>query len=30
MENVYELDRGYELIDEKLKGLGVDIERINE
>jgi UDP-N-acetylglucosamine 1-carboxyvinyltransferase len=28
VNRVYHLDRGYERIDEKLRGLGADIERI--
>jgi len=27
---VYHLDRGYYRIDEKLRGLGADIERVDE
>ena len=30
VNRVYHLDRGYEKIDEKLRGLGARIERINE
>ena len=30
MNRVYHLDRGYFRIDEKLRGLGADIERIDE
>jgi UDP-N-acetylglucosamine 1-carboxyvinyltransferase len=30
IENVYQIDRGYELIEEKLKPLGADIERIRD
>ena len=30
VKRIYHLDRGYELIDEKLKGLGARIERVQE
>ena len=30
VERVYHLDRGYYRIDEKLRGLGADIERVDE
>jgi UDP-N-acetylglucosamine 1-carboxyvinyltransferase len=30
IHRIYHLDRGYELLDEKLKGLGADIERLPE
>lgn len=30
IENVYQIDRGYEKIEEKLKGLGAQIERIKD
>ena len=30
IDRVYHLDRGYYRIDEKLRGLGADIERITE
>ncbi len=30
VNRVYHLDRGYELLEEKLKGVGADIERIKE
>lgn len=30
IENIYQIDRGYEKIEEKLKGLGARIERIKE
>jgi len=29
IENVYQIDRGYERIEERLQGLGADIKRIN-
>jgi UDP-N-acetylglucosamine 1-carboxyvinyltransferase len=29
VDRVYHLDRGYHRIDEKLRGLGADIERIS-
>lgn len=29
IENIYQIDRGYEKIEERLQGLGADIERIN-
>jgi UDP-N-acetylglucosamine 1-carboxyvinyltransferase len=29
IDNIYQIDRGYEKIDERLKSLGVDIQRIN-
>jgi UDP-N-acetylglucosamine 1-carboxyvinyltransferase len=29
VDRVYHLDRGYYRIDEKLRGLGADIERIS-
>ena len=28
IENIYQIDRGYERIEEKLKNLGADIERV--
>jgi UDP-N-acetylglucosamine 1-carboxyvinyltransferase len=28
IDRVYHLDRGYERIEEKLKGLGADIQRV--
>ncbi len=30
IENIYQIDRGYERIDERLRGLGADIERVND
>jgi UDP-N-acetylglucosamine 1-carboxyvinyltransferase len=30
ISRIYHLDRGYERIEEKLKGLGADIERVRE
>jgi len=30
ISSIYHLDRGYERIEEKLKGLGADIERVHE
>ena len=30
VNRVYHLDRGYEKLEEKLKGVGADIERIKE
>jgi hypothetical protein len=30
VDRIYHLDRGYYRIDEKLRGLGADIERITE
>jgi UDP-N-acetylglucosamine 1-carboxyvinyltransferase len=30
ISRIYHLDRGYERIEEKLKGLGADIERVKE
>ena len=30
VSRIYHLDRGYERIEEKLKGLGADIERVHE
>jgi UDP-N-acetylglucosamine 1-carboxyvinyltransferase len=30
VSRIYHLDRGYERIEEKLKGLGADIERVKE
>jgi UDP-N-acetylglucosamine 1-carboxyvinyltransferase len=30
IEDIHHIDRGYERVVEKLKGLGADIERINE
>ena len=29
INNIYQIDRGYEKLDERLKGLGVDIERVD-
>ena len=29
LENIYHLDRGYERLDEKLKALGADVERVD-
>jgi len=29
VRNIYQIDRGYEKIDERLRGLGADIERVN-
>jgi UDP-N-acetylglucosamine 1-carboxyvinyltransferase len=30
VRRVYHIDRGYEFIEKKLRGLGADIERIRE
>ncbi len=30
IQNIYQIDRGYERIDERLRALGVDIERVSE
>ncbi|MCX6759891.1 MAG: UDP-N-acetylglucosamine 1-carboxyvinyltransferase [Candidatus Nealsonbacteria bacterium] len=30
IDNIYQIDRGYERIEERLGGLGVDIKRVNE
>lgn len=30
VNRVYHLDRGYEKLEEKLKGVGADIERVKE
>lgn len=30
IDNIYQIDRGYERIEERLQGLGVDIKRVNE
>ena len=30
VQRVYHIDRGYELIEKKFRGLGADIERIKE
>jgi len=29
LQRVYHIDRGYERIEEKLRGLGADVERIS-
>jgi UDP-N-acetylglucosamine 1-carboxyvinyltransferase len=30
IDNIYQIDRGYERIEERLQKLGVDIKRVNE
>jgi len=30
IENIYQIDRGYERIEERLQKIGVNIKRVNE
>jgi len=29
IDNIYQIDRGYERLDERLRSLGADIKRVN-